>query len=115
MTLKTITLLKRRSDLTMEDFIHRYETGHAKLGERVLEGYATRYVRRFLLPLGEPAQDCEVVMEIWYAVRERFDAFIAYATQPAVYAEIAADEETLFDRSKTRVFFVEEHESPIGA
>ena len=45
---KTLTLLARRPDLTREGFVHRYETGHAKLGERLLRGAATRYVRRYL-------------------------------------------------------------------
>jgi hypothetical protein len=35
--------------------------------------------------------------------------------EPEVAAEIVADEETIFDRSKHRVFIVDERDSPINA
>ena len=116
---KTIALLKRRPDLTMEQFIERYQTGHSKLGERLLRGRATKYVRRFLHPVakldtGEKVEgDADVVMEIWYADRAKWEEATAYLSQPDIQAEIIADEETLFDRSKSRFFLVEEHESEL--
>jgi hypothetical protein len=117
---KTITLLKRRPDLTMAEFIARYETGHSKLGERLLRGSATRYVRRYLHPVpdpetGEAAEgEHDVVMEIWFADRAGWEATMASLAAPDVMAEIVADEETLFDRARNRFFLVEEHESEMG-
>jgi hypothetical protein len=116
---KTLTLLARRPDLTRAEFVHRYETGHAKLGERLLRGAATRYVRRYLNPVPDPetgaASDAEhdVAMEIWFPDRATWEATMARLSEPAIMAEIVADEETLFDRSKNRFFLVEEHESAL--
>jgi hypothetical protein len=116
---KTLTLLARRLDLTREEFMRRYETGHARLGERLLRGAATRYVRRYLNPLPDPETgavqegDHDVAMEIWYPDRATWEATMARLADPETMAEIVADEETLFDRSKNRFFLVEEHDSEI--
>lgn len=118
--LKTLTLLKRRPDIDRAEFVRRYETGHRLIGEKLLRGRAVRYVRRYLLPLpnpvtGEvedPAHD--VAMEIWFADRAAYDAFLNAVSDPATAAEIVADEETLFDRTKTRFYLLDEHESDLG-
>jgi hypothetical protein len=116
---KTLTLLARRSDLSREEFVRRYETGHAKLGERLLRGAATRYVRRYLHAIPDPETGAikpaehDVAMEIWFPDRASWEATMARLSEPAVLAEIVADEETLFDRTKSRFFLVEEHESAL--
>ena len=114
---KTLTLLKRRPDLSMEEFVRRYETGHARLGERLLRGHATRYVRRYLHPVPNPETGAveeaehDVAMEIWYPDRATWEATVARLSMPEVMAEIVADEETLFDRTRNRFFLLEERES----
>lgn len=114
---KTLTLLKRRPDLSMEEFVRRYETEHARLGERLLRGHATRYVRRYLHPVPNPETGAveepehDVAMEIWYPDRATWEATVARLSTPEVMAEIVADEETLFDRARNRFFLLEEHES----
>lgn len=114
---KTVTLLKRRADLSRAQFIERYETGHAKLGERLLTGSATRYVRRYLNAVPNPETGVteepwhDVLMEIWYPDRSTWETTMARLSTPEVMAEIVADEETLFDRVENRFFLVEEHES----
>lgn len=110
-----ITLLKRRDGMSKADFIDYYEAQHRKIGERVLEGYATRYIRRFLHPLDGEDQPCDfdVVMEIDFPDQARMEAFFESAGQPDIAAMIAEDEEKLFDRTRIRVFTVEEHSSEI--
>ncbi len=114
---KTLTLLKRRPDIDMAEFIRRYETGHVRLGERLLRGSATRYVRRYLHAVPNPETGAavegehDVAMEIWYPDRAAWEATVARLSRPDVMAEIVADEETLFDRAKNRFFLLEEHES----
>lgn len=115
---KTITLLKRHASLTMDAFIAQYESGHARIGEKYLKGGALRYVRRFLHPVNLGADtfvepDYDVVMEIWFADRAAYDAMMQKLGKPDVVKEIAADEALLFDRSKTRMFFVTEYESQL--
>lgn len=113
MTVTLITLLKRRAGMSKADFIAHYEEHHRRIGERVLAGYATRYVRRFLHPEDgtDTLHDPDVVMEIDFPDRATLDAFFVAAAEPAVAAMIAEDEERLFDRSRNRSFTVEERAS----
>lgn len=114
-----ITLLKRREGMSKEDFTAYYEANHRRIGEEVLAGYASRYVRKHLTPLDGETQECDadVVLQITFPGEAEKDAFFAHAGKPDIAAMIAEDEEKLFDRSRIRVFTVEEFESdlpPIG-
>jgi hypothetical protein len=112
-TVTLITLLKRRPGMSKADFIAYYEAHHRLIGEQVLRGYATRYIRRFLHPTdGEDLEhDADVVMEIDFPDAETRDACFAAMADPAIMEMIAADEEMLFDRSRIRTFMVEERAS----
>lgn len=119
--LKLVTLLKRRPGLTMAAFIERYEAVHVRLGERLLAGSAIRYVRRYLYPWPEDAYAAErpfdVVMEIWFPDRDTFEATMTRLREPSTAAEIAAEEEQTFDRSRTVRALLTERESdlpPLG-
>lgn len=115
MTVTVITLLKRREGMSKADFIAYYEEHHRRIGESVLAGRATRYVRRFLHPLDGTDRDCDadVVMEIDFADEAARDACFAALAEPATAAMIAADEARLFDRSRIRTFAVEERRSAL--
>jgi EthD domain len=112
-TVTVITLLKRREGMSKEEFIAYYETHHRLIGEQVLGGFATRYVRRFLTPrFGDDAEfDFDVVMEIDFPDAETRDACFAAMAHPATMDMIAVDEAKLFDRSRIRTFTVEERAS----
>ena len=116
MTVTVITLLKRREGMSKADFIAYYENNHRLIGEKVLKGYATRYVRRFLHPMDgtDQHEDADVVMEIDFPDAATRDAAFASFQDPAILAEIAEDEEKLFDRSRIRSFTIEEHASDMG-
>lgn len=113
MTVTVITLLKRREGMSKADFIAYYEANHRRIGEQVLAGYATRYVRRFLHPVDGEDQHCDadVVMEIDFPDAATRDACFASLGDPDLAAMIAEDEARLFDRSRIRTFSVEEHAS----
>jgi EthD domain len=113
MTITVITLLKRRAGMSKADFITYYETHHRLIGEKVLRGYATRYVRRFLHPVDgvDQHEDADVVLEIDFPDTATRDACFAAMGDEAIMAEIIADEEKLFDRSRIRTFAVEERAS----
>ena len=115
MTVTLITLLKRREGMSKADFIRYYEETHRLIGEQVLAGHATRYVRRFLHPSDgtEQHEDADVVTEIDFPDQAACDACLAALADPATAAMIAADEENLFDRSRIRMFTVEEHQSAL--
>jgi hypothetical protein len=105
-----ITLLKRREGMSKVDFVAYYEEHHRRIGEHVLAGHATRYVRRYLHPLEGEArnEDPDVVMEIDFADEAARDACLAALAEPSTAAMIARDEARLFDRARTRMFAVEE-------
>ncbi len=117
--LKLISLMKRKPGLSLEEFIEAYESasiGHRLLGERYLRPDACYYTRRFLRPVATPAHaaaddDYDVLMEIWFPDQAACDRVMARLSDPEVAAEIATDEERLFDRASIRSFTVEEYES----
>jgi EthD domain len=112
-TVTVVTLLKRRPGMSKADFIAYYESHHRMIGEKVLGGYATRYVRRFLFPTDclDQETDADVVMEIDFPDNATRDACFAALCAPDVMAEIVEDEARLFDRGRIRTFSVEEHHS----
>jgi uncharacterized protein (TIGR02118 family) len=117
---KAVFLLKRKPGTTMEEFREYYETSHRKLGERVLPT-AQRYVRRYLTPFspdpGAPPQEPEfdVITEIWFEDRAAFETAIASLGEPSTAREIMEDEARFMDRSRIRLFTVEECESAQSA
>jgi EthD domain len=115
MTVTLITLLKRREGMSKADFTTYYEARHRLIGEKVLGGYATRYVRRFLHPTdgADQHEDADVILEIDFPDEATRDACFAAMGDEATMAEIVADEERLFDRSRIRTFTVEERESKL--
>lgn len=115
MTVTVLTLLKRREGMTKADFIAYYETRHRLIGEKVLSGWATGYVRKHLHPLDGTyaTHDFDVVLEIDFPDQATCDAFFAAMADPATMAEIVTDEERLFDRSRMRTYAVEAHASAL--
>ena len=115
MTVTVLTLLRRREGMTKADFIAYYETRHRLIGEKVLSGWATRYVRKHLHPLDgtDAAHDFDVVLEIDFPDQATCDACFAAMADPATMAEIVEDEERLFDRSRMRTYAVETHASAL--
>ncbi len=113
MTVTVITLLKRRAGMSKADFIAYYEASHRVIGEQVLRGYASRYVRRFLFPTDgvETEHDPDVLTEITFPDEETRAACFAAMADPEIMGMIFADEEQLFDRSRIKTFDVEERES----
>ncbi|MCB2050162.1 MAG: EthD domain-containing protein [Novosphingobium sp.] len=117
--IKLVFMLKRHPDLSIEAFRHLYESRHARLGEKHARR-AARYVRRYLEPLPElftgslVEQAHDVITELWYDCQADYDADMAHLSSPEVVAEIVADEETIFDRNKHRVYTVKEYDSPCG-
>lgn len=111
---KMVGLLKRRPGMSAQEFRDYYESKHRVIGEKYLAGYAVYYKRRFLQGFADPItgaeveQDFDVLLEIGYKDEAAFaKANESFAQEPAV-SEIAEDEEKLFDREKSRFFFVRE-------
>jgi hypothetical protein len=115
--IKSIGLLKRRPGMSVSEFRDYYEAKHRRIGEKYLRGFASRYFRRFLEPADGRSpneNEFDVILEIWYPDRDAFDRCRVHLSRPEVRAEIVADEEQLFDRSRNRFFSVVEHESDLS-
>ena len=117
MTIRSVTFLKRRAGMSKAEFREYYETHHRLIGERVLGGFATRYERRYLNPVDgvDQVHDADVLLEIEFATHEAMTACYAAMADPALRAEITADEEKLFDRSRIRTFHVDASASVLPA
>jgi hypothetical protein len=119
--LKVMLLLKRKTGLSLAEFIERYETVHVPLAEKYARGLL-RYERHYLHPrptdlygneVGEP--DYDVLTELWYEDEEAFErAQGTLQRHPERIADIIADEEELFDRSRSRLAFVEDRISDLA-
>ena len=118
--IKVVTLLTRKPGMSRETFIEHYETHHRKIGEKYLGGFATKYQRRYLQSAGFRDQEgaappFDVLMEIWYPDQDALNRAMAVLSTDEAQAEIAADEERLFDRDLIRSYTVEEYESEMPA
>jgi len=111
---KMIGLLKRRPGMSTADFRDYYESTHSRIGEKYLKDFASHYMRRYLTAFPDPVTgenpepEHDVLLEIWYPDRAAFDAAYAQFAVEEIIAEISADEERLFDRSRMHFFFVDE-------
>lgn len=118
--IKIVALLKKRPDMTTQEFIDYYENHHAPLAKTAMRS-ACHYTRRFLKPLKGGAfpelqqQVFDVVTEIWFDSRDAYDLAITRLTDPEFAALLRADEEKLFDCKAISTFTVEEHSSDMAA
>jgi len=118
--IKLVTLLTKKPGLSRAEFIEHYETHHRKIGEKYLGGFAVKYQRRYLQSAGFRGQEgdappFDVLMEIWYPDQDALNRALAVLSTEEAQAEIAADEERLFDRDLIRSYTVEEYESEMPA
>ena len=102
--------------MTIPEFREYYETKHRLIGEKYLQGFATRYVRRFTNPtldrdgeLRDPEYD--VFLEIWYPDQATMEACGETLSTPEAQQEIREDEEKVFDMRFMRSYLVDERVS----
>jgi len=118
---KVMILLKRKPGLSLEEFIKRYEGEHVPLAERhttSLQGY----IRHYLNPASHVVQgdvieepEYDVITELWYQDRAAFEQQQkSLRRRPEAIAAVIADEEALFDRTKSRTVYVDDHVSVLG-
>jgi len=122
--IKQLVFLKKRADLTMEQFIDYYENQHSQLAKKIGAPpplpNAQRYVRRYVHPepnplTGEvihPGYDC--IMEIWWNSRADFETSMKALGNPGFLDKRKQDELKLFASNSNPVVTVEEFDSPVG-
>jgi hypothetical protein len=111
--IKVVSTLKKRKEMSTENFRAYYERHHRLIGQKYLRGYATQYIRRYLNPMidieGNLTQpQFDVLLEIWFPDESTFIACSKRLNEPDVVREIMDDEERLFDSGEKRSYIVEE-------
>ena len=118
--IKQVSMMKRHPSLTMEQFITRYESHHAKFGE-VLFKDANRFVRRYVKPQVNPLTgeakelDFDVLMEIWWNSQADFDAAMTAIPKSPNLAAIRESGATLFASHDNPAFTVDERDTDMAA
>jgi EthD domain len=116
---KILLFMKRRPGMTFEAFQDYYENHHAPLCEKYASGIS-RYLRRFLTPHRNPETGAteelpfDVITELWFEDEAVFRGTVEYLATSIMPDEVVADEKQLFDRSRTRMATVVEHESALS-
>ncbi len=116
---KSIALLKCKPGLSREAFIAYYENHHVPLIRSLLPQICG-YRRNFIHPdgafisAGAAERDFDVITELWFPDQAAYEAAMALHDRPEIGGCIASDEENFLDRSRTRMFIVEEHISDFG-
>ena len=109
MTAKLILFVRRRPDLTHDEFKSRYESGHAPLARSVLP-LLRNYVRNYLSRMpGGPEPEYDVVTEFWFDSLADLEETVRWAGTEEGQV-LARDEAEFMDRSSMRVFIAEEHQ-----
>jgi hypothetical protein len=106
--IKVVALIKKRPDITTEQFRHHYETVHAPLIDRLLPYYAT-YRRNYVdgpARGGQSEFHWDVFTELEFATRSDFDAWQAALARPEVLDQIRADEANFLVSGETRMWTV---------
>lgn len=110
---KVMIFLNRRPGMSRAAFRAYYEHHHAPLCMGYMQG-ALRYRRHYLEPGPDGAEPpCDVITELAFASRKVRDAVLDALARDAMPADVIADEEKLFDRSRSRALAVDECETPL--
>lgn len=114
---KFIIFIKRRADMTPDEFQHYYENVHAKLGKQIAPDVgAIKYVRRYIQPLDgsvdrrAPDIEYDEMTEVWFRDYEKFKIVAEKVSRGELAPEVEEDEEKFMDRSRTRFGTVVEYE-----
>ena len=111
--IKTIAMIKRKADLSREEFVKHYEEVHAPLALKHLP-MIKQYVRNHLveIPGMEGGPDFDCITEIWMDSLE--DAMELFQFVQSDEGQVVRDDEDkLLDREKTVFFLVDEKVSEI--
>ena len=112
---KCMALLRKRADITRDEFIDYYQSNHSVLIRKLLPGiidYRSNFIDMegaFLFPDAAPI-DFDVITELWFEDRAAYDLFVIASSDPDIAHQIAEDEENLFERGASRMVVVDERQ-----
>jgi uncharacterized protein (TIGR02118 family) len=112
-------LLKRKTGMSMAEFIDYYENKHVPLIRRLLP-FQSDYRRNYVHPdtaistMDGQASDYDVVTEAWFATAQDYEQFCADSVKPEIREALVGDEMNFIDRYQLKFFVVDERNSMIG-
>jgi hypothetical protein len=125
--IKLVALLRKREDITREQFIAHYENSHVPLIMSFFEPYVVEYTRTYLdheHPLSFcglygssepfPGSRYDVVTTQVFRNQQDLDDFYTAAAQPGVGEAIAADEAKFLDSRYNQCIIMLDHFSNAG-
>ena len=116
--IKQIALVTAKSGMNRDAFIKRYEQFHAPLALQILNffcGYRRNYVVRDCPSSALPstaqvlAPSFDGISEFWFSDQAALDEMASAIGETDAGRQISEDEEQIFDRSKIRMFGVDEY------
>lgn len=113
---KAIAMIKKRQDISWDQFVSHYENNHVPLALSCLDNLR-RYVRHYIKPYGnevyakDDRSSYDVITEIWFDDEDEFLAAMNRLAEPEIARLIAEDEERIFDRSSIRFMTMTDMES----
>lgn len=111
---KAVITVKRKSGMSMEDFIDYYETKHAPLGASKLPNLLL-YTRRYVTPVdADNDAPFDVITEIGFENQAEFEKALGYLVEPETQSIITRDEENLFERGTITFYTVDERGSDLA-
>jgi hypothetical protein len=114
---KVVIFLKRKPGMSIAEFREYYETVHRRKAEKYTSPSMIRYVRRYVEPVpnletGQSGElDFDVMTEMWFDNAAHAQGVLKIAETMGFPPDIVADEENVFDRTKTRYAAIVEHEA----
>ena len=112
---KMIAFLKRRSDMSLEEFERYYESHHVPLILRTLPKIS-RYIRNYVNPDsvansragGDSSPPCDVITELWFNTESDYRTFQAVCSNPDNVKKMADDEVNFLEMESIRTYLVKE-------
>lgn len=116
---KIAFMLKRKANLTPEEFRDYYERNHAPLARRLLplfqeySRYFIQHDKSYIPPhMNVQNMQYDVITHITFETQADYDKHLEMLKDPELAAELSADEEKFLDRDASIFFIVEQEMTP---
>ncbi len=119
---KLMTGMRRKPGTSFDAFRDYYETVHAPIAARVLEGAAMAYRRNYVMERSfiypertdkdQVAGTFDCIAEVWFETREALDALLLRMAEPHVRSVLVEDRRKFIDESSICYMVCEERALP---
>lgn len=116
--IKLVALFKFKPGLAREEGIAYYEERHVPLILELFPDHFVDYRRNYFMldqlvvpdhvDAAPPPPISDMMTELWFESRKRYEAMIAAMGDPAIGDRVAADEANFLDRASMTMFLVDE-------